>query len=65
MDMYFITVIIKLCTVTKEVHDFSVLTPSLFFYQAQKERILIKGGIVVNDDDMIEADVFIESRVIK
>lgn len=32
---------------------------------AQKDRILIKGGIVVNDDDMIEADVFIESGVIK
>ncbi|KAK2568287.1 Dihydropyrimidinase [Acropora cervicornis] len=32
---------------------------------AQKERILIKGGIVVNDDEMIEADVFIESGLIK
>lgn len=36
-----------------------------FFFKAQKDRILIKGGIVVNDDDMIEADVFIESGVIK
>lgn len=35
------------------------------FFQAQKERILIKGGIVVNDDEMIEADVFIESGLIK
>ena len=35
------------------------------FCKAQKDRILIKGGIVVNDDDMIEADVFIESGLIK
>ena len=33
--------------------------------QAQKDRIFIKGGIVVNDDEMVEADVFIESGLIK
>lgn len=32
---------------------------------AQKDRIFIKGGIVVNDDEMVEADVFIESGLIK
>lgn len=32
---------------------------------AQKERILIKGGTVVNEDQMFEADVFVENGIIK
>ena len=38
---------------------------NIFFSQAHKERILIKGGMVVNEDQMLEADVFIESGIIK
>lgn len=38
---------------------------NFFVLQAQKDRIFIKGGIVVNDDEMVEADVFIESGLIK
>lgn len=35
------------------------------FEQSSQHRIVIKGGKVVNDDGILDADVFIEEGIIR
>lgn len=36
-----------------------------FYFQSAQNRLLIKNGKVVNEDGMIDSDVYIEDGIIK